>query len=125
MDIDLGHDERCEQFYQLCCHLSHFNHHHLADAESNIVFSEQFFHALWVARDDPRNRRVSGLRYAESDNVTILPATQLHDIQHRPDFVRQKNGELLHQRPFQLGTRLRQVSSHLNDGSATEAHVPR
>src|SRR5437868_513168 len=50
-------------------------------------------------------------------------AKQLHNFQHRPHFVRQKNRELLHQWPFQLGTRLWQVSSHLNDGGATEAQV--
>src|SRR5215471_16962215 len=52
-------------------------------------------------------------------------AKQLHNIQHRSHLVRKKNRELLDQRPFQLGTRLRQVSSHLNSGSATKAHWPR
>jgi hypothetical protein len=40
MDIDLRHDQCCEQFHELRRHFSHLNHHHLADAETNIVFPE-------------------------------------------------------------------------------------
>src|SRR5262245_7175416 len=42
-------------------------------------------------------------------------AKQLHNIQHRAHFVWQKNRELLYQWSVQLGTRLRQIDSHLND----------
>src|SRR5437588_9664910 len=54
MNIDLRHDQCREQFNQLRGHFPHFNHHHLADAETNIVFPKSFFHALRVARADPR-----------------------------------------------------------------------
>jgi len=71
---------------------------------------------LRIARDDPRNGRVGRFRYAERDDMRVVCAKQLHNFQHRPHLVRQKNRKLLYQRPFQLGTRLRQISSHLNDG---------
>jgi hypothetical protein len=37
MHIDLCHDQCREQFYQLRRHFFHLNHHHLADAETNVV----------------------------------------------------------------------------------------
>ena len=52
-----------------------------------------------------------------------MRAKKLHNFEHRPHLVWQKNRELLHQRSVQLGSRLRQVNSHLNDGSATEARA--
>jgi hypothetical protein len=55
--------------------------------------------------------------------MRVVCAKQLHNFQHRSNLVRKKNRELLHQRPFQLGTRLRQVSSHLNGGSAAEVRA--
>ena len=56
MHIYLAHDQCCEQFDQLRGHFPHLHHHDLTDPEANIVFSKQFFHALGIARDDPRNR---------------------------------------------------------------------
>jgi len=96
MNIDLRHDQCREQFNQLRGHFPHFNHHHLADPETNIVFPKQFFDALRVASDDPRNRWIGGFRHAKGDNVRVMRAKQLHNFQHRPHFVRQKNRELLH-----------------------------
>src|SRR5881392_1335989 len=85
-----------------CVNLAHFHHYHFANAEGHVVLSKQFFNAFGVAHHNPRDGGVGGFRDAHCHHVGAVFVEHLHDVEHRSHFVRQKNGELLHQRSSHL-----------------------
>jgi len=107
MHVHLCHEQGREQFCQLRRDFLQLDHYHLANPESYIVLAENVFYGFRIADYDPGDGRVGRLGDAERDDVSVAGAEQLHDIQHRADFVGQEDGELLYERAADLGRGLR------------------
>jgi hypothetical protein len=118
MNVDLGHHQCGKQFGQLRGDFPHFHDHNFANAESDVLFPEQFLHPPWITHDNPRDGRVGGFRHAEGHHVSFLGVEQFYEIQHCPHLVRQENRKLLHERSFNLRSCFRQVDGHMSKHGA-------
>jgi len=98
MHVHFRHQKRRQKFGQLGRHLTQLHHDHRANPEGDIVPAKKFLHLLGIAHNDSRDGGICRFRDAERHDMSIMRMQQLHHVQHRADFVGEKDRELFDER---------------------------
>jgi hypothetical protein len=78
--------------------------------------AKEILHLLGIAHHDPGDGGVGRFRDAQGDDVSVMSVEELHHIEHRADFVREKNGELFDEGSVNFRGGLWQIDRHEENG---------